>query len=131
MDYLGKGIGFPLRTNVQGSLQISVNDRSVEDAIQIILRTNPGERVYRPEFGSRLGDLAFAPMNTQTLLLIQLCVREALEQWEPRIMLEDIRTDPDPVRGLVDIKIIYRLKDHADLRSIVYPFYLQPSNASS
>jgi uncharacterized protein len=131
MEHLGKGIGFPLRTNVQGSLQISVNDRSVEDAIQIILRTNLGERVYRPEFGSRLGELVFAPMNTQTLLLIQLYVREALEQWEPRIMLEDIRTNPDPVRGLVDIKIIYRLKDYSDLRSMVYPFYLQPTNALS
>lgn len=131
MEHLGKGIGFPLRTNVQGSLQISVGDRSVEDAIQIILRTNPGERVYRPEFGSRLGELVFAPLNTQTLLLIQLHVQEALEQWEPRIDLEEIRTDPDPVRGLVDIKIIYRLKDQADLRSLVYPFYLQPTNASS
>jgi uncharacterized protein len=131
MEHLGKGIGFPLRTNVQGSLQISVGDRSVEDAICIILRTSPGERVYRPEFGSRLGELVFMPLNTQTLLLIQLYVREALEQWEPRIDLEEIRTDPDPVRGLVDIKIIYRLKNQPDLRSLVYPFYLQPTNASS
>jgi uncharacterized protein len=133
MEHLGKGIGFPLRTNVQGSLQISVSDRSVEDAIQIILRTNLGERVYRPEFGSRLGDLAFAPLNTQTLLLIQLYVREALEQWEPRIMLEEVRTDPDPDsrQGRVNIKIIYRLKDQPDLRSMVYPFYLQGTNASS
>jgi uncharacterized protein len=83
MEHLGKGIGFPLRTNVQGSLQISVDDRSVEDAIQIILRTSPGERVYHPKFGSRLGELVFMPLNTQTLLLIQLHVREALEQRRP------------------------------------------------
>lgn len=131
MEHLGKGIGFPLRTNVQGSLQISIADRSIEDAIQIILRTNPGERVYRPDFGCRLGELVFAPLNTQTLLLLQLYVREALEQWEPRIILEEILTDPDPVRGRVDIQIIYRVKEQPDLRSLVYPFYLQSGNASS
>jgi uncharacterized protein len=128
-EHLGKGLGFPLRTNVQGCLQISAGDRNVQDAIQIILRTSPGERVYRPEFGSKLGELVFAPLNTQTLLLIQLAVQDALEQWEPRIILEEVQTDPDPVRGRVDIKIIYRLKEQPDLRSLVYPFYLMSTDA--
>jgi uncharacterized protein len=129
MEHLGKGLGFPLRTTVQGGLQISSRDRSVEDSIQIILRTHPGERLYRPDFGCRLGELVFAPLNTQTLLLIQLCVREALEQWEPRIFLEDVRTDPDPIRGRVDITVEYRIKSQPDLRSLVYPFYLLPTGA--
>jgi uncharacterized protein len=131
LEHLGKGFSFPMKTNVQGSLQISVAERSVEESIHIILRTSPGERVYRPDFGSRLGELVFAPLNLQTLLLIQICVREALEQWEPRILLEDIKTDPDPVQGRVDISIIYRLKSQPDLRSLVYPFYLLPASADS
>jgi uncharacterized protein len=131
LEYLGKGLGFPIKTNVQGGLQISVAERSVEESIQIILRTSPGERVYRPDFGSRLGELVFAPLNLQTLLLIQLSVREALEQWEPRILLEEVETDPDPVKGRVEITIIYRLISQPDLRSLVYPFYLLPASADS
>ena len=124
--YLGTGWASPLRVNLQGSIQLSSAERNIEESIWLILRTNLGERVYRPNFGSRLSELVFAPMNTQTLLLIRLFVREALELWEPRITLDEVRTDPDPVRGRVDIIIDYHPKDGHDTRSLVYPFYLVP-----
>jgi len=123
--YLGKGVSFPLRINQQGDLELSAEDNSVKESIWLILLTKPGERVYRPDFGCRLSDLAFAPMSTQTLMLIRIFVQEALEQWEPRIILEGVLTDPDPAKGLVDITINYRLQDSYDRRSLVYPFYLQ------
>ena len=126
--YLGQGWAFPLRVNVQGSLQLSAAAPNVEEAIPIILRTHLGERVYRPEFGSRLSDLTFAPMNTQTLLLLRLHVQEALEKWEPRIALINIATEPDPMQGRVDIRIDYSLRDSHDRRSLVYPFYLLPNS---
>lgn len=124
-QHLGTGWAFPLRVNLQGSIQLSSATRNLEESIWIILRTDIGERVYRPNFGSRLSELMFAPLNTQTLLLIRLYVREALEMWEPRIIIEEIRTDPDPIRGRVDIVIDYRPKETYEPRSLVYPFYLQ------
>ena len=90
----------------------------------IILRTDLGERVYRPNFGSRLSELVFEPMNVQTLMLIRLYVEQALEMWEPRIILKEVRADPDPIRGRVDIEIVYQPKNSLDTRSLVYPFYL-------
>ncbi|HEY9607680.1 MAG TPA: GPW/gp25 family protein [Allocoleopsis sp.] len=128
--YLGQGIAFPLKVNVQGSVQLSATTRNIEESILLILRTNLGERVYRPNFGSRLSELVFAPMNIQTLLLIRLYVEEALEMWEPRIVLDAVRTDPDPVRGRVNITIEYHPKDSHDTRSLVYPFYLLPQAES-
>lgn len=124
--YLGTGLAFPLRVNVQGSLQLTSAERSIEESILIILRTDLKERVYRPTFGSRLSELVFAPMNTQTLLLIRLHVQEALEMWEPRIVIDSVRTDPDPIRGRVDIIVEYHPKGSYDTRSLVYPFYLMP-----
>jgi phage baseplate assembly protein W len=128
-SYIGQGISFPLKTSVQGSLQLSAEGQNLEESIYLILRTNLGERVYRPDFGSRLSELVFAPLNTQTLLLMRLYVEEALEAWEPRIDLEAILTDPDPVRGRVDITIKYRPKNSYDSRSLVYPFYLLPADS--
>ncbi|MBW4505761.1 MAG: GPW/gp25 family protein [Scytonematopsis contorta HA4267-MV1] len=122
--YLGTGWSFPLGVSVQGGLQLSSTERNIEESIVLILRTNLGERVYRPNFGSRLSELVFAPMNTQTLLLIRLHIQEALSMWEPRIVLDAVHTDPDPMRGRVDITINYHLKDTHDSRSLVYPFYL-------
>lgn len=124
-DYLGTGWAFPLRLTVQGTIQLSSAERSIEESIRIILGTSLGERVYRPDFGSRLSELTFAPMNTHTLLLMRLHVQEAIESWEPRIELEGVSTEPDPIRGRVDILVEYRPKDSHDSRSLVYPFYLQ------
>ena len=122
--HIGAGLACPIHTNAQGSFQLSNGNRNLEEAITIILRTRLGERVYRPNFGSRLSELVFEPMNTETLSLIRLYVREALEIWEPRIDLLDILTEPDPSSGQVNITILYQPKDSYDSRSIVYPFYL-------
>lgn len=123
---IGRGIAFPTRLNIQGGLTLSGAITNIEESIYLILRTNIGERVYRPDFGSRLSELVFAPLNTQTLLLMKLYVEEALKLWEPRIILEDIQTEPDPIAGRVDITIAYVPKDSPDRRSLVYPFYLLP-----
>ena len=123
-DYLGRGWAFPLQTSVQGGIQLTSEAQKVKESIWIILRTGLGERVYRPNFGSRLAELAFSPMNTDTLIRIRLYVLEALEIWEPRIIIDEVRADPDPVRGRVDIIINYRLKNGPDIHSFVYPFYL-------
>ena len=139
-DYLGTGWAFPMRLSVQGGLQLSQEAQKVEESIWIILRTGIGERVYRPDFGSRLAELAFAPMNSETLMLTRLYILEALEVWEPRITIEKIIIEPYPVQGIdksvsnsyslkgeegrLDIIIYYRPKDQPDIHSFVYPFYL-------
>ncbi|MEG4633671.1 GPW/gp25 family protein [Microcoleus sp. AR_TQ3_B6] len=123
-NYIGAGLGFPLQVNVQGGIQLSTGTPNIEESIVIILRTDLGERVYRPNFGSRLSELVFEPMNVQTLMLIRLYVEQALEMWEPRIILKEVRADPDPIRGRVDIEIVYQPKNSLDTRSLVYPFYL-------
>lgn len=124
--YLGTGLSFPLRSNLQGNLQLSSSVQNIEESIGIILGTKLGERVYRPNFGSRLSELVFAPMNTQTLFMIRLYVQEALEMWEARIVLDSIETEADPLEGRVDITITYHPKDSYDSRSMIYPFYLMP-----
>lgn len=123
-EYLGTGLSFPLQVNVQGGLKQSSETQKVKESIWLILRTDLGERVYRPDFGCRLTELAFAPLNNDTLLRIRMYVLEALQTWEPRIDVEEVRADPDAVSGRVNIIINYRLKSQPDPFSFVYPFYL-------
>jgi uncharacterized protein len=105
-------------------MQLSSDELNIEESIRIILRTEPGERVYRPDFGCRLSELTFSPLNTQTMMMIRLYVQEALQRWEPRIDKIQVTIDPDPVRGQVDIMINYQIKNTYDFKSLVYPFYL-------
>ncbi len=123
-DYLGTGWSFPLKTGLQGGISLSAADRKVREAILIILQTELGERRYRPDFGCRLSELTFSPLNSKTLFLMRFYVQEALETWEPRINLEEVVAEPDPILGRVNLIINYRLKSNYEPRSLVYPFYL-------
>lgn len=125
-DFLGAGWAFPLRMNVQGGVQISAAEQSIEESIWIILRTEVGERIGNPEFGSRLMDFAFAPLNASTLVQLCIVVEDALVRWEPRIVLADVQANPNVDQGRVDLVIHYHVGDRPLSRSLVYPFYLQP-----
>ncbi|MEH2435505.1 MAG: GPW/gp25 family protein [Nostoc sp.] len=122
--YLGTGLSFPLQSNVQGGIKLSSEAQKVKESIWLILRTDLGERLYRPDFGCRLSELAFAPLNKDTLLRIRIYILEALQKWEPRIEIDEVRADPDTIAGRVNIIIDYRLKSNPDPYSFVYPFYL-------
>ncbi|MEH1841130.1 MAG: GPW/gp25 family protein [Nostoc sp.] len=128
--YLGTGLSFPLQSNVQGGFKLSAEAQKVKESIWLILRTDLGERVYRPDFGCRLSELAFAPLNNDTLLRIRIYVLEALQKWEPRIDVDEVRADPDTA-GRVNITIDYRLKSYPDPYSFVYPFYLVSEEENS
>jgi phage baseplate assembly protein W len=128
-EHLGRGWAFPLQLNVQGGVQLSAAHPNIAESIRIILNTRLGERVYRPDFGSRLSELVFSPLSTDTLLLSQIYVEEALNKWEPRIVLDQVVTQPEPERGRIAITIHYRPKASADRHSLVYPFYLTPAEA--
>ena len=53
----------------------------VEQMIQQVLLTNPGERVCMPTFGAGLRRLLFAPMNSSLAATAQITVTQALNQW--------------------------------------------------
>lgn len=125
MAHLGQGFSFPLAISQQGGLSLSVEQQSVRESIWLILLTEPGERLYRPTFGCRLSELAFAPINSETLMLMRIWVQEALEQWEPRIEVADVLARPRTDQGAVFIVINYRLRTTHERQSLVYPFYLK------
>ncbi len=126
-DIIGKGWGFPPRLGRQGTIELVGGATEIEQAILLILRTSPGQRVMRPEFGCGLHDLVFMPNNSQTASQVKRAVRLALGRWEPRIEVLDVQVgadEQDASRLLIDIR--YRIKATHDERSLVYPFYLIP-----
>ena len=129
-DLIGAGWRFPVGVDGRGSLALSQGDGEIEQAIQIILSTPIGQRVMRPEFGCRIHELTFAPINASTVTAAYHYVEEALGYWEPRIEVEaiDVSADPDSP-GCLLITIFYRVKATHDQRALVYPFYTIPDES--
>jgi phage baseplate assembly protein W len=126
-DIIGTGIAFPLRVDRLGGLALSTGDTDVQEAIELILGTAPGERPMRPEFGCGIHNHVFANIDASTLAKIEVDIREALDRWEPRIEVLDV--DPDLSEmddGVLRIDITYQLRATNDIRNLVYPFYVIP-----
>lgn len=56
-------------------------DEHVRDMIEQLLFTDPGERVNRPDFGSGLRQLVFAPNSPELAAALQYTVQAALQRW--------------------------------------------------
>jgi uncharacterized protein len=122
--FLGKGWAFPLE--LKGNmLNYSLEEKKIEESIMIILGTAQGERVMRPDFGSRLHELVFAPINTSTKGMIAHYVTDALTTWEPRVDVTNVAvSDQEASRGLLLVSIEYRIRATNSVFNLVYPFYL-------
>jgi phage baseplate assembly protein W len=101
-------------------------EEDIDEAIKIILSTNRGERVMRPEFGAGLNSFIFEPVSVTTMELVRTRVEESLIDWEPRIDVEEVKvTTSPPERNRLLIDITYRVRATNAVRNLVYPFYLQ------
>ncbi len=124
-DVIGTGWSFPLHPDNRGGIALSRHEVDIEESIRIILGTAKGERRMRPNFGSDLHRLTFAPNNATTWGLAAHYVEEALGWWEPRIEVIGVNPEPSPEDpSRLNINIEYRIKASHDARAIVYPFYL-------
>jgi phage baseplate assembly protein W len=130
-DFTGAGWAFPVRTDATGSIALVTREREIEEAIRIILGTAPGERPMRPEFGCRIHDFVFGPANASTAGEIVYAVRTALERWEPRIDVVDVRVGFDSGQdGTVYVDLRYTVRGVNDPRNLVFPFYVIPEHAA-
>jgi phage baseplate assembly protein W len=74
-------IDYPLHfDNRYRTASTSENDH-VRDMIEQLIFTSPGERVNRPDFGSGLLQLVFAPNSPELAATVQFTLQAALQRW--------------------------------------------------
>jgi len=140
--FLGQGWEFPVCAQNGGVDLVALED-DIRQAILIILGTNRGERVMRPEFGAGLNAFVFEPVNETTKQLIKTRVEEALIDWEPRIDVQSVIVTSEVMTrngiqttsgetpkaaandNVLLIGIDYRVRATNTISNLVYPFYLQ------
>lgn len=126
LSILGRGWMFPVSPNDRaGNIQYLAGPDKVRQSIEIILDTEPGERIMRPEFGCGLRRYLMKPNTTATRSLIQREVAVSLRTWEPRVDVENVDVSPGDDPALVLIQISYVHKRDGRKGNLVYPFYLE------
>ena len=127
-EIIGSGLAFPLQVDRRGGIALARDEQDIEQAIELILGTAPGERPMRPEFGCGVHDFVFDTIDANTIGNMEQAIREALRRWEPRIDVTGVDFDLSQAgSGLITIDIQYRVRATNTERNLVYPFYVIPA----
>ena len=124
---LGEGPGFPVRPDpVRGHLRYRSGAAKVYESILLILRTAPGERLMRPDFGCDLRQFLMEPNTVATRTRLEREVSRALDAFEPRVNLRQVVATAGDDPSLVLLAIRYEHRVDGSEGTLVYPFYLEP-----
>lgn len=74
-------VAFPLRFDGSGRTALVAQERYLAGLVEQVLFTAAGERVNRPDFGSGVSALVFAPTGDALAHSTQALVQGALQQW--------------------------------------------------
>ncbi len=112
----GSHLSFPFRVGKDGRTArvISLEEHVRDELIQLIL-TNPGERLFLPEFGGGARRLVFENIDEAVAGLTKATLTRAISKWlGHRITLEDLNVTVEHETIEVDIK--YRIAGTEDTR---------------
>jgi uncharacterized protein len=102
-------INYPLQIDGRGRIAEANTESHIHQLIEQVLLTGPGERVNRPDFGSGLQQLLFAPNNNELAAVTQLLVQGALEQWLGDLIKVEA-VDIETIESKLEITIQYILR---------------------
>ncbi len=102
-------IDFPFNIDTRGRTASTDHADHIRDMIELFLFTNPGERVNRPEFGSGLLQLVFAPNSSELVTGVQFTVQAGLQQWLGDLIdVQEVSVRSEEATLFVDIQYVIR-----------------------
>jgi phage baseplate assembly protein W len=111
-------IDFPFHFDTRGRTAVTGDDDHVRDMIEQLLFTNPGERVNRPDFGSGLLQLIFAPNSPELAAALQFTVQAALQQWLGDVIeVQALEVSSEDSKLQVELKylVLSTAEQHTDI----------------
>jgi len=102
-------LDFPFSFGSSGRTADTAADAHIRDLIEQVLFTAPGERVNRPDFGSGLLRLVFAPNSDELAAATQFLVQGSLQQWlGDLIEVNDVQVDSLDSSLLIEVRYTVR-----------------------
>jgi len=74
-------VGFPFQLDDRGRTATATDDEHIEQMLELLLFTRPGERVNRPDFGCGLLDMVFAPNSPEIAAALNITITAAIGRW--------------------------------------------------
>jgi phage baseplate assembly protein W len=124
IDFLGQDAKLPIQDKFE---KVEGIDNLLQ-SLQILLGTRIGERVQRPDYGCNLFNRIWDNIDDVARQGI-VDIREAIENFEPRVLLKGVSAQVDRNTGLISFVISFVVIETNTPLNLVFPFQIQVKNS--
>ena len=105
-----KDISMSFETNPLNNDLIALkNTSAIARSLRNIVFTQPGEKFFQPEFGSRVTESLFDIADGVSASSIRDEIRSSIINYEPRVKLLDVTVIPNPRENEMNVTIEYEI----------------------
>jgi phage baseplate assembly protein W len=114
----GRHLSFPFRIGPEGrTANVSTLEEHVYGEVLQLLLTNPGERLFLPDFGGGVRRLVFEGGGQTTEAMAKAMISQALSRWlDRRVTLQELAVTSKDSSLIVDL--VYRVVGVDDVRRL-------------
>lgn len=130
--FLGSGWGFPPSFSRGGKdVEMISGSEDIQQSLQILLSTQPGERPMQEKYGCDMGGFLFEEIDQGLRNTMRRIISDAILYHEPRIKLEGLTiSESEGEQGVLRISIEYTVRGTNSRYNMVFPFYIDEASAS-
>ena len=103
-----KDISMTFQSNpLNDDLIVLKNENAIARSLRNIVYTLPGEKFFDEPFGSRITESLFENIDEITATIIVDEIRQSIDNYEPRVEVDDVKAFPDYENNSFDVTITY------------------------
>tara|TARA_B100002019_G_scaffold7996_1_gene6339 strand:+ start:54 stop:455 length:402 start_codon:yes stop_codon:yes gene_type:complete len=85
------------------------NSSAIARSIRNIVFTQPGEKFFQPDFGSKISESLFEIVDESSAITIRDEIRSSIINYEPRVKLGQVFVKPNPAENEMNVTITYEI----------------------
>ena len=85
------------------------NENAIARSLRNIVFTTPGEKFFNQSFGSRITESLFENIDEITATIIVDEIRQSIDNYEPRVEVDDVKAFPNYDNNSFDVIITYEV----------------------
>ena len=105
-----KDLSMSFESNPLNDDLVSLSDTAaIARSIRNIVFTQPGEKFFNPDFGSRISESLFENVDEVSALAIEDEIKSSIINFEPRVNLSFVNVNPNPDDNEMNVTIEYEI----------------------
>ena len=115
-----KDIDIFMRKQRDGDILIMKDVDAIKNSLYNIMTTMQGSRRMLPNFALPLYNLLFEPIDSVTSNKIANTMLKAINDWDDRILVQQLKIQPKPDSGMYFITLTFRIKTLEETETLTF-----------